>query len=233
MNVKGLLDQLLASGQGMLNNANLPAQIPGQHSTPSARGGGLQVTDFTKGALTGGALGLLLGNKGVRKMGGGTLKYGSVAALGALAYRAYDDWQRQQQAQGAPAAPAPQTADRLPALEVETHSRAILQALVGAAKADGHIDDRERGLIQVELGKLAEDAQTRSWLEAELAKPLDPVEVARAASSPGIASEMYLASLLAVDQKNFMERAYLDELARQLNLAPGLREQLEKQAGNV
>ncbi|WP_420465720.1 tellurite resistance TerB family protein [Panacagrimonas sp.] len=232
MNTKGLLDQLLASGQAMLNQ-NLPAQQPGQpaRSGGAAGGiGGLLGSDFTKGALSGGALGLLLGNKSVRKMGGGALKYGGVAALGALAYRAYSDWQQQQQAPGAAAAPAPRTVDRLPAPEVEVHSRAILQALVAAAKADGHIDERERGLIHNELGRLAEDPETRHWLEAELAKPLDPAEVARAASTPEIGVEMYLASLMAADQQNFMERAYLDELARQLKLDPALKDSLERQA---
>lgn len=225
MNTKGLLDQLLASGQAMLN-----PQASGQNSNATSRGpGGIQISDFTKGALSGGALGLLLGNKSVRKMGGGALKYGSVAALGALAYRAYGDWQQQVAGSTAPVT-APRTVDRLPAPEVELHSRAILQALVAAAKSDGHIDERERGLIHGELGRLASDAETSQWLEAELTKPLDPAEVARGASTPEMAAEMYLASLLATDQQSFMERAYLDELARQLNLAPGLREQLERQA---
>ena len=60
-------------------------------------------------------------------------------------------------------------------------------------------------------------------------KPLDPAEVARAASTPEMAAEMYLASLLMVDQQHFMERAYLDELARQLQLAPALKLELEAQ----
>lgn len=229
MNTKGLLDQLLSSGQAMLQ-AHLPAQTTASGSQAARGPGGLQVSDFAKGALSGGALGLLLGNKNLRKMGGGALKYGSVAALGALAYRAYGDWQQQQAAAGtAVATGAPRTVDRLPMLEVEVHSRAILCALVAAAKADGHIDERERSLIHTELGRLASDNETRAWLETELAKPLDPAVVALAANTPEIASEMYLASLLAVDQQSFMERAYLDELARQLRLAPGLRENLDRQ----
>jgi uncharacterized membrane protein YebE (DUF533 family) len=106
----------------------------------------------------------------------------------------------------------------------------VLQALVAAAKADGHIDERERGLIQQELAKLADDAQTRDWLQSEIARPLDPAEVARAATTPELAAEMYLASLLAVDQQNFMEKTYLEEFARQLRLPPGLKETLERQA---
>ena len=49
----------------------------------------------------------------------------------------------------------------------------------------------------------------QGWLERELNKPLDPAEIARAASTPEIAAEMYLASLLMVDEESFMERSYL------------------------
>jgi uncharacterized membrane protein YebE (DUF533 family) len=41
---------------------------------------------------------------------------------------------------------------------------------------------------------------------------------------------MYLASLLMVDEENFMERAYLDELARQLKLDPSFKLELERQS---
>ncbi|MGH1451452.1 MAG: DUF533 domain-containing protein, partial [Pseudomonadaceae bacterium] len=50
------------------------------------------------------------------------------------------------------------------------------------------------------------------------------------AATPEIAAEMYLASLVMVDDQNFMERAYLDELARQLKLEPSLKAELETQA---
>ena len=44
---------------------------------------------------------------------------------------------------------------------------------------------------------------------------------------------MYLASVMMVDQENFMERAYLDELARQLRLDPGLRQALEIRSASL
>ena len=69
----------------------------------------------------------------------------------------------------------------------------------------------------------------RQWLQAELNKPLDPAEVARAASTPEIAAEMYIASLILVDEEHFMERASLEELAKQLKLDPGLKIELEAQ----
>ncbi|MFC6838927.1 tellurite resistance TerB family protein [Xanthomonas theicola] len=180
--------------------------------------------DFGKGALGGGALGLLLGkNRTTRKLA----TYGGLAALGVMAYRAYGDYRRQQL--GA-AAPEPQTLDRVPPLEVEQHSQAILRALVAAAKADGHIDPRERDLIEGEFTRLNGDADVQRWLHAELEKPLDPAEVAQAATTPEIASEMYLASLLAADEQSFMERSYLDELARQLGIDDSLKQHLQQQA---
>lgn len=182
------------------------------------------------GALAAGAIGLLLGNKKARKFGGKAVTYGGLAALGVLAYKAYSNWQAQQA--DAPQQP-PQTVDRLPPAQVEEHSQAILKALVAAAKSDGHIDARERQLIDAEVAKLTDDGELQRWLDAELNKPLDPAEVAVAAKTPEMAAEMYLASVLMVDEEHFMERAYLEELARQLKLAPQLKAELESQVRAV
>ncbi len=220
MNTRGLLDQLLKSGQQLLEKQGGTTK-PGN---PSGGLGGL-LSGAGGGLLGGGALGLLLGSKKARKYGGKALTYGGLAALGVLAYKAYGNWQANQRG----AAAEPQTIDRLPPAQAEQHSQAVLRALVAAAKSDGHIDERERALIEGEFTRLDSDRELQNWLHAELKKPLDPAEVARAAQTPEMAAEMYLASVMMVDQENFMERAYLDELARQLRLDPGLRQELESQ----
>lgn len=221
MNTRGLLDQLLKSGQQLLEKQG------GANKSGSAAGGlGGLLSGAGGGLLGGGALGLLLGSKKARKYGGKALTYGGLAALGVLAYKAYGNWQANQRV----AAAEPQTVDRLPPAQAEQHSQAVLRALVAAAKSDGHIDERERALIEGEFTRLDSDRELQHWLHAELNKPLDPAEVARAAQTPEMAAEMYLASVLMVDQENFMERAYLDELARQLRLDPALRQELESQA---
>jgi uncharacterized membrane protein YebE (DUF533 family) len=56
--------------------------------------------------------------------------------------------------------------------------------------------------------------------------------VARAAATPEMAAEMYIASVMMVDEESFMERSYLTELARQLNLDPNLKNELEAQVHN-
>jgi uncharacterized membrane protein YebE (DUF533 family) len=234
MNTRGLLDQLLKSGQDLLQNK----AGGGQNKVSSGGLGGLLggsggsgglgslLSGAGGGALAAGAMGLLLGSKKVRKVGGKVAIYGGLAALGVIAYKAYGNWQAQQ---GTAPQTEPQTLDRLPAAQVEEHSQAILKALVAAAKADGHVDDRERALIEGEFTKLDSDQQLQQWLHAELSKPLDPAEVARAASTPEMAAEMYIASVMLVDEESFMEKSYLDELARQLKLDPGLKAELEKQ----
>ena len=221
MNAKSLLDQLLSSGQSMLSET-LGNRAP-TAGAPAKPG----YANFGTGMLAGGVLGLLLGDKRVRKYGGKALAYGGAAALGALAYRAYSDWQQQKGAAGAPAA---EPAQFLPAPSSEDHSRAVLKALIAAAKSDGHIDARERRLIEEKLTSLADDPALRSWIDAEVARPLDPVEVATAGGSMEVASEMYLVSVLAVDAESFMERAYLDALATQLKLPADLKVQLETEA---
>lgn len=209
MNLNGFLDHLLKSAA--------PTTLSDKDGNGGVRGA--LGSDFGKGAMTGGALGLLLGrNKTTRKLA----TYGGLATLGVMAYQAYGDYKRQQ---GQPV--QPQTVDRLPPPQASVHGEAILRALVAAAKADGHIDARERGVIEGEFARITPDADVQQWLQAELDKPLDPAEVARAATTPEIASEMYLASLVAADERNFMERAYLDELARCMGIDDALKQRLE------
>ncbi|MDV3239329.1 MAG: tellurite resistance TerB family protein [Gammaproteobacteria bacterium] len=214
MNTQSFLNQLLQTGRSLLESGGTVV------NRAAGKGG---MGSFGSGAAVGGALGLLLGSKRVRKLGGNLLAYGGVAALGALAYRAYTDWQGGRAAAGAT---APRTADRVEGEEAEAHSRAMLKALVAAAKADGHIDDRERELIETEMARLDGDTELHAWLDRELRRPLDPAEVARAARTPEMAAEMYLASLLIADDQSFMERTYLDELARQLGLDDDLKARL-------
>ncbi|MBA4178210.1 MAG: DUF533 domain-containing protein [Leptothrix sp. (in: Bacteria)] len=223
MSAFSLLEQMLRSG--------LPAQ-----GTPQRE----DLTKYATGAAAGGVLGLLVGSKRGRRMGGAVLKYGSVAALGALAWKAYQDHQAQQARTTTAAAPpvpvqvqvpaTPTTFAALPAPQLAAHSRAMLKALIAAAKADGHMDERERGLVHAEMQRIEADAATRDWVDAELASPVEPADVAAAASGPEMAAEIYLASLLVVDETSTMERAYLDALARELRLAPSLKADLEARA---
>ncbi|WP_371370489.1 DUF533 domain-containing protein [Pseudomonas sp. QL9] len=234
MNTTDLLEQLLQAGQGSM------AQQGGG-------GGGMGGLGGLLGGLLGGAsggggssgglgglgdvLGSVLGGGGSpqgRSSGGGT-NYAMLASLGMMAFQAYQSWQRQQQS----AAPqqAPRTVDQLSGDDAEAHSHAILIALIAAAKADGRIDDKEKQAIYAEINRHAGEPELQSWLDQEVQKPLDAADVAQAAQGEaGLAAEMYLASVMLVDDQQDAERNYLDELAYQLGLDPTLQAHLEDQA---
>lgn len=240
MNTSDLLEQLLrgqASGGQQSGAASagggLGGLLGGLLGGGSSAGGGASagglggLGGLLGGLLGGGGLGGALGG-GTRGRSGGT-NYAALASLGMMAYQAYQAWQRSQ----ASAAPqqVPQTADLLAGPQVEEHSHAVLRALIAAAKADGRIDDSEKHLISSEIGRHTDDPQLQAWLDAEVAKPLDPAEVAKAAhSDPAMAAEMYLASVMLVDDQQDAERNYLDELAAALQIDPELQVHLEQQA---
>lgn len=222
MSMQALLQQLLQSGQSL-------AQDAGSKLNTSGQGLGSTMGGFGGGALAGGALGLLLGNKKFRKLGGNVAAYGGAAALGAVALKAYQDWQNKKTAatpnQPVAALSAPATAAAaLPGIEQQ--SRIVLAAMIAAAKADGHMGAQEKQIIDAEVAKLANNPSELAWFEAEIEKPANPAEIAALATTPEVGAEIYLASLLVVDEESFMERAYLDELARNLKLDPDLKAEL-------
>lgn len=232
MNTKSFLDQLLRSGSDLLQNQT-NSNIPNTHHTNKevSSGSTNNLSALLSGqggaALAGGALGLLLGSKSGRKMGGKVLTYGGLAVIGTLAYQAFQNYKKQSShATRSQMKPL----ELLPVREAEEHCKVILIALIAASKADGHIDAREKTFIDAEVSKMTNDPVLQDWFEQEIKKPLDPAEVAKHSENPAMASEMYLASLLAADQQNFMEKAYLDELARQLNLPSALQAELALQA---
>jgi len=232
MNTSDLLEQLLRAGQG--------AQAQQRSGGLSSQGGlgGLLGGLLGGGGATGsgGGLGGLLGGilGGGRSAGGyaqgraaGGVNYAALASLGMMAFQAYQSWQR---SQAAAPPQAMRTVDQLSGAEAEGHSHAILRALLAAAKADGRIDAQEEQLIYTEIKRHTDDPQLQQWLDEEVSKPLDAAEVAQSARDPAMAAEMYLASVMLVDDQQAAERAYLDELASALQIDPTLQVHLEQQA---
>lgn len=224
----GLLGGLLGGGAG----GGLGSILGGGSGGSGGSGGGA-------GGLggLGGVLGSMLGggNSGGGGMpqgrsSAGGVNYAMLASLGMMAFQAYQNWQRQQSANAAQQSSLT-TVDQLEGPEAEAHSHAILQAMLAAAKADGRIDEREQAAIQAELQRHAGEPQLQAWIDAEMRKPLDAAEVAQAAQGdPAVAAEMYLVSVMLVDDQQDAERTYLDELAYNLNLDPELQAHLEQQA---
>lgn len=248
----------------LVQRSGLSGGLGGAAADASAAGAGRGAPDVgwdVKSLLGGGAagtaLGLLLGSKKGRKLGASALKYGALAGAGVLAWKA---WQARQAHRGAdggvapgaevptdvstsagPSASASAATDRpieqLAAPEREARSLELLHAMISAARADGHIDDQERALLEEQIVALGADPELRDWVAARMREPLDAVALARSADSPQAAREMYLVSRLVADDAHPMARAWLEQLAEALGLDAATRAAIEAElaghAGDV
>lgn len=186
----------------------------------------------------GGLLGTMLGKKSGKRGGGGLLSHGGAAVLGALAHRAWQNWQAGQAPQAAPTVTARDVEaveprflpGAAPAAGGEAFELSLIRAMIGAARADGHIDAGERARIFEQVEKAGLDAEAKAFVFDTLDAPIGVSEVAAAARTPEQAAEIYLVSCLAMDPYEPAERAYLAALAHRLKLPEGLAEHLGRQA---
>lgn len=229
INAKSLLDGLMAqvnSATGGQGASGLADKARGAWDNRSALG---------KGAIAGGLLGLLLtdGGKKVLKTG---VKVGGAALIGGLAYKAYEDWKAGKAIPTGDAPPvslpSPEGTVFLPSDPVAADDLAtrLLQAMVAAAKADGHVTDEERQRISGQLSRIGIGAEAERMIAEELAAPLDAGRIAALAGSEEEAAEIYAASLLVVDPEAPAEKGYLAMLAARLRLDPGLVAHLHAKA---
>lgn len=243
MNASKILQQLMQqAGGSQKGGSSSGVDVKGMLSElsqqlgggSSGQGGGSSSGFDVKSLLGGGAMGMLVGSKRGRSMGGKALKYGAIAGVGVLAWKA---WQSSQAAKNGNAQQeAAQTAsegERVDVLSGESQERRsleLLQAMIMAARADGHIDEQEQALITEQIDALGADQEMHNWVEQQLKAPLDAEALAREADSPQAAREMYLMSVAVADDQNPMERAWLDQLASALNLSKEMTAELEHQA---
>ena len=195
--------------------------------------GGLLSGGAGKGALAAGLVGMLMKSGKPKKMMSSGLKLGGLALIGGLAYKAYQDYQAGQTAAAPQPAvePPPQDSAFAPTAsdEKQMHARAMIRAMVAAAKADGHVDADEQNRLFSAMDTLDLDNDDKAFLMDELRAPLDVRSVAGEARSPELAAEMYVASLLVCDEVDPQERRYLDDLAGAMNLPRELALRLEAQ----
>lgn len=239
-NARSLLDSLMGG-------LSAPGGAPGASGEAGdlarqARDAWSGQSALTRGAIAGGVLGVLLGGKDTRRLAGSALKVGGAALVGGLAYKAWQDWQAGKQAQPTTAAsdapvalPAPQGTPFLPAdpVAADDLSTRLVQAMVAAAKADGHVTAMERRRIGAQLDTLGLGPEAQALITAELDAPLDPGRIAALARSPEEAAELYAASLLVVDPDAPAEKGYLAMLAARLRLDPALVDHLHARAADL
>lgn len=183
------------------------------------------------GAALGGIGALLLGSKGGRGLLGNAAGLGGLAMIGGLAFKAYQD----HMAKKAPSAPAQIEAapDDSPfghtgdAQRDQETATLILRAMIAAAACDGTIDNEERSRIVGGLEKAGLDVYAAKFLDQEFARPATIEELAAAATTPAIASQLYTAARIAIEPDRPAERAFLTSLAAALKLDPGLVAQID------
>ena len=94
----------------------------------------------------------------------------------------------------------------------------MLRAMIAAAKADGAIDAEERGRIAAQLDGAGLSAAARDTVLADFDKPLPPAALAKRASDPMLAAQLYAAAVVGAGEIAAAERAWLDEFAKALEL---------------
>ncbi len=224
---KRLLEQVLGPGMSG-GSGDIGRQLKNQLDATKGSNA------FAGGAVAGGLLGMLLGGGRRRRHSGfGGFGGGGAAILGLLAMQAYQTYQRKQA--GRPPAPLPALADVDPATLPHAHPAAdggpfelvLVRAMIGAAKADGHIDEIEQRRLFKEVERLGLDAETKAYVFDLLTHDIDLDDLVRAVDRPEQGAELYLAARLAIDPDQPAERSYLDGLAARLRLPAELRESLE------
>ncbi len=195
------------------------------------------------GGLAGGLSGNLLSSKSGRKMGKKALKMGGLAAVGALAYAAFQRYSSGNSAGGGQAAvsqasapeltPAPEGSAFLPAKEdsagQEVLGLTLVRAMIAAARSDGRLDAQESQAIFQRIESLGLDSESQSMMVAEMGRPVDVDAIVNSATTPEVAAEIYVASLLAIEVDTTAEKSYLAMLAARLNIPPELAAELQRQ----
>ncbi len=204
---------------------------------------GANVGGMLGSAAVGGLLGAIFAGKQTKKMAKSAVQYGGAAALGGLAFAFYQKWSNSQaQANQADAQiqgnvqnqqdaniAAPQAA--LP--PAENTALILIEAMVYAARADGHIDDDERNTIHSAVASLFPGQEMADIIDAFIQKPIDPHGLAARVVNKEEGLDLYRLSCAAVDIDSFMERSYLDGLANALGITKEEQNQLEAEAANI
>lgn len=120
--------------------------------------------------------------------------------------------------------------DTTPAADGQPFGLALIRAMVGAAKADGHLDPEERNRIAKRVETRGLDAEAKAFVFDALAEDAPVSTIAAAARTPEQAAELPLAAHMSMHHDQAAERARLGALAHRPKPDPALAAHLDRQA---
>lgn len=195
------------------------------------------------GGLAGGMAGSALSSKSGLELGKTALKLGGTAAVAALAYTAYQRYQNKNKGT-APTelsdssiskliSPPPNSAFLSAGAGDSNQEEALgvilLRAMIAAARSDGRLDAEESQVIFQRIQALGLDPENQALLVKEMGQTVDIDAIINSADTIEIATEVYIASLLAIKMDTPAEKNYMAMLAARLQLPGDLVIELEQQ----
>lgn len=106
----------------------------------------------------------------------------------------------------------------------------LLRAMIGAANADGRIDDGERAQLMEHARDAGLASEDLSALDREIRNPVS-LEQLVLQTPAGLGEEVYVAALIAIDIDDAREHQFMDALSAGLGLDPQTRARLDAQCG--
>jgi hypothetical protein len=189
-----------------LRRSQAPAPAPAPQPRPTPQGKGGSGFDWNGPAKAGGSATPVKkapGQGGLKDAPAGPSPWGN--APGATKPAA-DPW-----------APVAAELEEEPSAE-SAEALLMLRAMIAAAKADGAIDAEERSRIAAQLEDAGLSPAARDMVLADFDKPLTPVALAKLASDPMLAAQLYAAAVVGAGDIAAAERAWLDDFAKALKL---------------
>ncbi len=227
--LKNLVEQVKSSAQEMNSTSgnwgeklkNLTEQVK---ASAQELGESLPGDKKTKTLVGAGALGALLGVIFPK-----TVKAAGLAGAGAAAWYFYKKWAAQKKTQtsaanGEPSAESDSLDSQDPAAML------LLQVMIAAARADGHIDAEEQARIIALVQQMFPEQDTTSLLKQLETATVEPADIARQVNSVEQGEDVYRLSCLIIDIDEEAERRYMDALAQALNISEERRHTLEGEA---
>lgn len=131
-----------------------------------------------------------------------------------------------------PPPPGPSAAGAtLPAQDANPTALLLIQAMIAAANADGHIDPVEEREIMEKLGEAGMSLEEREFILRQMAQPPTLESLLPKIDTPDLARQVYAVSLLAIDVDTPAEEEYMKSLRTRLNIDEATASALQDQFG--